>query len=214
MKKILILAVWTLLSTFVYGQYDQKARTILDAMSDKYSKISTYKATIVSSLVNEIDGINEKMSGEITVKGNKFRLKIDGQEIYNDGSTVWTYLSEVNEVNIDNHDPEEELISPSKIYNAYKKGYKYVHLSESTVSGSVCDEVDLVPENAKDSQFFKIKLFISQKDRGLVRWTIFEKSGSKTIYDINDFKSGMTVSDAYFRFNKSEYPGVEVIDLR
>ncbi|MDH5602404.1 MAG: outer membrane lipoprotein carrier protein LolA [Cyclobacteriaceae bacterium] len=214
MKKTTLLVISVLFASIVYGQYDEKARSILDAMSTRYSKINSYKAKIISSLINESDGINEEMTGEITVKGDKFRLKLDGQEIYNDGSTVWTYLSEANEVNIDNYNSEEEIISPSKIYNAYKDGYKYVHLSESTVEGLNCDEIDLVPENAKDNQFFKIKMFISQKDRSLVSWVMFEKSGNKYKYTINDFKTGMTVTDSYFKFNTTEHPGVEVVDLR
>lgn len=215
MKKLtLLLIVIGMMGWNANGQYDPNARVVLDAMSAKYSKITAYKATIKSSMINDVDDLNETMQGEITVKNDMFRLKIDDQIIFNDGKTVWTFIEEINEVNIDNYDPDEEEITPSKIYTAYKKGYKYVLLREESINGERCDVIDLVAEDTKSTQFFKITMFISQKDRSLVSWTMFEKSGTKYKYDIENFKEGINVSDSYFKFNASDYPGVEIVDLR
>ncbi|MDH5597472.1 MAG: outer membrane lipoprotein carrier protein LolA [Cyclobacteriaceae bacterium] len=214
MKKLSAIGFFLLFTVVGYAQKDPKALTVLDAMSAKYSKISAYKAKITSTLISEEDGLNEEYSGEITVKGDMFRLKMDEQEIYNDGVTVWTYLSDANEVNIDNYDPDEDEFAPSKVYNAYKKGYKYIHVEEAQENGKLCDVIDLIPDANKSSQFFKIKMFISQKDRSLVSWVMFEKSGTKYRYSISDFNGSISVKDDYFKFNKANYPNVEVIDLR
>ena len=208
---LLLFSIWI---GVAQAQYDPKALVVLDAMSAKYSKISSYKAKIKSSMVNEVDGINEEMNGEITVKNDMYRLKIEEQEIYNDGKTVWTFLSEINEVNIDDYYPEDDEITPSKIYTAYKKGYKYVLIEENTLNGVKCDVVDLVAENVKSTQFFKIRMFISQKDRSLIGWTMFEKSGSQYKYTIENFQENIKVEDSYFKFNPAKHPGVEIVDLR
>ncbi len=197
-----------------FAQYDPKAKEVLEQMSDKYQKISAYSADIKSSMVNEADNINETMAGEIVVKKNMFKLKLDEQIIYNDGETVWTYLTEINEVNIDNHNAEEDNITPSKIYNAYKEGYKYLYLEEKAINNINCDVVDLVPENPKESQFFKIRMFISQKDKNLVSWIMFETSGNQYQYTISNFKQNISVEDSSFKFNPSNYPNVEIVDLR
>ena len=97
-----------------------------------------------------------------------------GQEVINDGTTQWTYLEEANEVNIDNYDPEEGDISPTQIYNAYQRGFKYVYVEDETIDGKAYQVIDLIPENT-DNQFFKIRLHISQDDKVLKRWKIFEK---------------------------------------
>ncbi|MDH5397326.1 MAG: outer membrane lipoprotein carrier protein LolA [Cyclobacteriaceae bacterium] len=214
MKNLILLLIGCFAGWGATAQYDQKARTVLDAMSEKYSKISAYKAEITSTMVNESDGIDEKMQGEITVKGNKFILKLDEQAIYNNGQTVWTYLIEANEVNIDNYDPDEEEITPSKIYNAYKKGYKYLYIEEANINSNLCDVIDLVPENTKDTQFFKIKMYISQKDRSLISWVMFEKSGNQYKYEIFNFKDNIQIAESAFTFDPSKYPGVDIIDLR
>ncbi len=195
------------------AQYDPNALKVLEAMSSKYKKIPAYSANITSSLINETDGINENFSGKIAVKGEMYRLEMEEQVVINNGTTVWTYLPDVNEVNIDTYSPEEGEISPSKIYDAYKDGYKYVLIGEENNGGTMCSVIDLIP-NDKDAQFFKIKLFIAKNDNSLKSWTMFDKSGNKYNYTIKNFKVTANVSDADFGFDPSKFPGVEIIDLR
>ena len=79
------------------------------------------------------------------------------QEIINNGTTVWTYLPSAKEVNIDNFDAQSDDINPVKIFDIYKKGFKYLYLGEKTEGGVVHEEIDLVPEK-KNAQYFKIKM--------------------------------------------------------
>lgn len=213
MRKFLVVTLLVLFTTTAWSQYDANAKKVLDAMSAKYKKIPAYNANISSSLVNEVDGINEEFKGKISVKGEMYKLELDEQVVINNGTTVWTYLPDVNEVNIDNYDPDDEEMSPSKIYDAYQEGYKYVLLGEQTINGGLSSEVDLIPNN-RDAQFFKIKLFIAKADNSLKSWTMFDKSGNKYIYTITDFKPNPGAKDTDFSFDVSKYPGVEIIDLR
>jgi outer membrane lipoprotein carrier protein len=196
-----------------FAQYDSKALDILNAMSAKYKSIPSFKAKFTYTLNNVQEGLNEDFEGDITIKGDKYRLKMGGQEIINNGKTVWTYLPEENEVNIDNYDPKSGDITPTSIWNAYKKGYKYMFLEEKNEGGVVYEIVDLVPED-KNMQFFKIRLQIAKKERTLKNWTIFDKNGTKYIYSIKEFNPNIAVEDNFFTFDKSKYKGVEVIDLR
>jgi outer membrane lipoprotein carrier protein len=213
MKKPFLTLITTLLVQFAFAQYDPQALATLDAMSKKYKAFTSFEANITSSMTNETEGIKEEFKGRITVKGEKFKLVMDDQEIINNGTTVWTYLPAAKEVNIDNYDANSEDINPSKIYEIYKKGYKYLHLGDKTEAGVACEEIDLVPEK-KDSQFFKIKMIITKKDRSIQSWTMFDKSGNKYKYTISKFSPNVNVADALFTFDTKKYPGVEVIDLR
>jgi outer membrane lipoprotein carrier protein len=213
MKKLFLTFISALTLQFALAQYDPQALAVLDAMSKKYRAFTSFEANITSSMTNETEGIKEEFKGKITVKGEKFKLVMEDQEIINNGSTVWTYLPAAKEVNIDNYDANSEDINPSKIYEIYKKGYKYLHLGEKTEGGVVCEEIDLVPEK-KDAQFFKIKMIISKKDRSIQSWTMFDKSGNKYKYTISKFSPNVAVADALFTFDTKKYPGVEVIDLR
>jgi outer membrane lipoprotein-sorting protein len=213
MKKFVFGALLMFLGTTTYAQYDPKALEILEAMSKKYRAYTSFEATLTSSLTNESEGVKEEFKGKIVVKGEKFRLSLDDQEIINNGATVWTYLPSAKEVNIDNYDPDSDDINPIKIFDIYKKGFKYLYLADKTEAGVVLEEVDLVPEK-KDAQYFKIKMMIVKKDKSIQSWTMFDKSGNRYKYTITKFTPNIKVEDALFTFDPKKYPGVEVIDLR
>ncbi len=216
MKQILtgiLITLMPLAAVQAQSEYDKEARKILDAMSQHYQAIGAYEADFSYTMEIPDQPQADQFEGQITVKGDKFRLNMGGQEVINDGTTQWTYLEEANEVNIDNYDPEEGDISPTQIYNAYQRGFKYVYEEDETINGKAYQVVDLIPEN-KDNQFFKIRLHISQEDKVLKRWKIFEKNGTRYTYDINNFDPEAPVDDEVFTFNKRKHKGVEVVDLR
>ena len=213
MKKFLFILISTFLSQGLIAQYDAQALEILEAMSKKYKAFTSFEANITSSMTNEVEGIKEEFKGKITVKGEKFRLAMDEQEIINNGVTVWTYLPAAKEVTIDNYNPSADEINPSKIYTIYKKGFKYIFNGDKSEAGVACEEIDLVPEK-KDAQFFKIKMLINKKDKSIQSWTMFDKSGNKYKYTISKFMPNVAVTDTFFSFDPKKYPGVEVIDLR
>jgi outer membrane lipoprotein-sorting protein len=212
--KNLILGLFAMfIAISVSAQYDPKALEILEAMSKKYKSIPAFEANITCNLSNDVDKVNEEFKGKITVKGDKFRMALPEQEVINNGATIWTYLPEAKEVNIDNYDPASEDINPSKIHEVYKKGYKYLYLQDKTEGGVLCEEVDLVPEK-KDAQYFKIKMFINKKEKTVQSFTLFDKGGNRYKYTISKFIPNAKVEDSYFTFDPKNYPGVEVIDLR
>ncbi len=213
MRKFFFFALLLFVVHTSFAQYDAQALATLEAMSKKYKTYTSFEANITSTMTNEVEGIKEEFKGKITVKGDKYRLVMDDQEIINNGTTVWTYLPAAKEVNIDNYDGSSEDINPSKIYELYKKGFKYLHVGERTENGAVLEEIDLVPEK-KDAQFFKIKMFINKKDRSIQSWTMFDKTGNKYKYTISKFTPNVSVADTFFTFDTKKYPGVEVIDLR
>lgn len=211
--KNLFFAALLLVAGTAQAQYDPKALEILEAMSKKYKAITAFEANLTSGLSNESEGVSEEFKGKITVKGDKFRLVLDDQEVINNGTTVWTYLPSAKEVNIDNFDPSSDEVNPTKIFDMYKKGFKYLYLADKTEGGVLCEEVDLVPEK-KDAQYFKIKMMISKKDKSIQSWTMFDRSGNRYKYTITKFVPNVKVDDSFFTFDVKKYPGVEVIDLR
>lgn len=208
-----VILCFVMTAQMAQAQFDPKAKEILDAMSLRYQEIGSFESDFSYSMENPTQSISEDFEGEIVVEGDKYRLNMGGQEIINDGETVWTYLEEVNEVNIDDYDPAEGDISPTQIYNAYKRGFKYLYLEDQTEDGETFHVVDLIPEN-NDNQFFKIRLHISEDDKTLKKWQIFDKNGTIYTYEISNFNPDAEISDNAFSFDSSKYKNVEVVDLR
>lgn len=213
MKKTFLAVILLVLVKVTFAQYDPKALEILEAMGEKYKSTPTYEANFAYALTNDGENINEEFKGKLTVKGDKFRISLPEQEVINNGVTVWTYLPEVKEVNIDNYDKNSGDINPLKIYEIYEKDFKYLYIQDKTEAGVLCEEIDLVPEK-KDAQYFKIKLLIKKKDKVIQSLTMFDKGGNRYKYTITKFVANSNVSDSFFTFDTKNYPGVEVIDLR
>jgi outer membrane lipoprotein carrier protein len=213
MKKTLLAVLLLVLVKYTFAQYDPKALEILQAMGEKYKSLPTYEAHFSYALTNDVENIKEEFKGKLTVKGDKYRISLPEQEVINNGVTVWTYLPEVKEVNIDNYDKNSGDINPLKIYEIYQKDFKYLYIQDKTEGGTLCEEIDLVPEK-KDAQYFKIKLLIKKKEKIIQSLTMFDKGGNRYKYTITKFVPDAEVSENYFAFDPKKYPGVEVIDLR
>ena len=214
MKNYLSLLVVALLPTLpAAAQQDPKAGKILDQMSAKYQTLKAYNATFIQTL--ESPGLKgkENISGDITVSGEKFRLKLSGQEVINNGTTMWTYLKNENEVNISDSDPEEQEMSPAQIYTMYKKGYKYSYVEQVKDGGEVCDVIELSPES-RTADVFKVRLMVRQKDRSIKNWKMFKKNGNRYTFAIKKFLANPPVDATTFVFDKAKYKGVKVVDLR
>ena len=199
MKKIFsLLLALVLFVNLASAQQDPQATKILNAMSSKYKAMKAFRATFSQTMVS----------------GPKYRLVVSGQEIISDGKLMWTYLKDVNEVTITESDPQAEAMSPSKIFDMYKKGYKYAYTGpEKGQDGVMYDVIEMAPED-RNNPIFKVRLYINQKDKSLKSWKMFRNNGSRYTYSIKNFQPNPTLAADTFSFNKAKYKGVSVVDLR
>ncbi len=206
---LLIAAIFTSMTIPASAQNQSKSATILDGVSKKYSDMKSYKANF--SFLSEG---GQKLKGEATVKGNRFRLKMADQEVFSDGKTMATYVKETNEVNLQDYDPAVlGDLNPIEIFTAYKKGYVHEFWRQDRENGQTYNLVRLTPEGGY-SKFSKMTLWINAKDSSIKKWRILLSSGQELTYTIDSFQPNVTVTDSYFNFDRKKYPGVEVVDLR
>ncbi len=215
MKKYLLLVLVFSVSVAM-AQQDPKAKQILDDMSAKYRGLPGYRVNFLQKMENRTENIDEQYSGEITVKGDKFKLVLGEQEVYNNGETVWTYFSDVNEVNIDNFVPEDGEMSPITIYNGYKEGYKYRFVETKKSGATTLNVVELQPEQGSKQfeDLIKIKLEIDEVTNTVSLMQIYDRVGTVFSYKLSGFAPQTNLSDALFTFSVEKHPGVEVVDLR
>lgn len=190
------------------AQKDKRAQTILDAMSNHYQALKLYQAAFTYT------GGGAVQKGDLTVKNNKFRLIVGGQEVLTDGKTMSTYMKESNEVNVQDYDAAGAgELNPTQIYSLYKKGYNYRFVKEQKQGGRTLDVVELTSAQAKNT-ISRVQISVDRADSSIRNWVITDKSGKKTSYTITKFTPNVNVPDSYFVFDKSKHPGVEVVDLR
>lgn len=202
-----------IMSTSIGHAQDAKGKAVLDMVQKKITGIKALKSNFSFTMSNGHGKSNTTKSGTLAAKGNKYHIAVTNQEIICDGTTVWTYNKEAKEVQVSSYNPDEQSITPTKLFsNTYEKDYSYKYVGASTVNGKKCSVVELTPHKAvKGIQ----KIELAADAAGTIAGgTVYQKNGGKITYSVSNFQPNATVADSYFTFDKAKYPGVEVVDLR
>jgi len=192
---------------------DEKAKAILDQVSEQYKTYKSIQADFSLNIINEDADVNETKTGQFFVKGSKYKLDMDEQMVVCDNENLWTYLKEANEVQITYYDEEEATISPSQLFTIYEDNYFYVWHSETKEDGSTYDLIDLTPFD-KDQPFFKVRISVNRESNMIEGAKLFTNDGTHFIYKIKGLSTDNDITDETFTFTEGEYENIEVIDLR
>jgi outer membrane lipoprotein carrier protein len=198
----------------VIGQSsDKQSQEILKGVSNKYKTYNTVKASFSFVVENPKTKTTEKQNGTLYLKGDKYRLEIAGQEIMCDSKTVWTFLKESNEVQINDPNVNKDAIAPNNIFTMYERGFYSKFIEDAKENGNPVQIIELTPID-KSKHYFKIRLTIDKDDKHVISSKIFDKNGNKSTYSIDKFTPNPALTEDMFSFNKAKHPGVEVVDLR
>ena len=185
----------------------QNAKEILERLAET---TNSYKnITINFDFISNIN-IDEVESGSLTMQENKFIIDMFDQTIINNGETQWIHLREVNEVQIMDNNTESEVFNPKKILTVYEDDFKYEYVDNKLENGKKLHIINLFPK--QNREFIKINVEIDDKKNQLKRISIYDKSNGIYTYIIKSFKSNTSIKP--FKFDASEFPDIEVIDLR
>lgn len=204
---------WTVMPAI--AQNDAKAKAILEGVSKKVNGLKSLKANFALTLSGGKGGkVTDSKKGTISLKGQKYHLQINGQEIICDMKSVWTYNKAAKEVQVSAYNPAEQSMSPAKLFtNFYDKEYKYSYKGETTEQKKKCDLIELVP-NDKTKQLSKIELMVDKATSTIIGGNYTEKNGNSYKIAISNYTPNAVVPDSYFTWDPKEHPGVEVVDLR
>jgi outer membrane lipoprotein-sorting protein len=225
LMKTLATGILICTTTFLFAQMpkevvDAKAKGILDEVAAKTKTYTSMKAEFTSVMEKQETNIKSKVtetqSGTLQLKGTKYKLEFKGQTIFCDSKTQWTYIKESNEVQINNApDPNAtDNPNPVNIFTIYEKGYKYKYEKEDVVNGVKVDIVNLYPLDAAKKAYHTIRLTIDKVKKEIIVVKILNKNGTFNTITVKNFTPNSEMPDTMFTFNKADYKGVEVVDLR
>ncbi len=196
------------------GSSDPNAKKVLDAVSAKFKTFKAVQAKFSLKVENGTGKVMGNKSGNVYMKGTKYRVNVTGQEIFCDGSNVWTYDKSANEVTITKLDGSNNTITPQKLFtNFYDRDFLYKLNGESKAGGKTLQEVELTPID-KSKPFHKVLVYVDKASQSISSTKVFEKTGNKYTYSVSGMNTSGAVADAMFVFDAKKYPGVEVVDLR
>lgn len=196
------------------GKSDPEAKKVLDAVSAKFKTYKTVKANFTLRVENAAGKVQGSKTGAVQMKGVKYRVSITGQEIFCDGTSIWTYDVSAKEVQLTTLDNSSGSITPQKLFtNFYDKDFLFVLNPDVKKGGKTFQVVELTPID-KSKPFFKVLLEVDKVTKNIMSTYVFEKSGNRYLYAINSMTTNTPIADDGFVFNMKKYPGVELIDLR
>jgi outer membrane lipoprotein-sorting protein len=192
---------------------DKKAQDILKAVSTKYKSLKSMSAQFRIISEDQKQKTSETQSGSLVVKGNKYKLTLKGQDVISDGTTSWTFLKESNEVQVNEIIEKDDAITPANIFTIYEKGFSSKYIGEKKIDNVQVQQIELIPDDPKKT-FFKIQIHVNKAEKIITSAKIFERNGTIFSYVIDKFRINVEAPESMFSFDKTKYPGVEVVDLR
>ena len=175
--------------------------------------VNTYRAAKGISADYIITTDQGQTSGNIAMKGEKFRMLSADLKCWYNGTLQWSYTPVTEEVNITQPTAEElQMVNPYSIISSFRQSFSTQLLKSATASNH---EVQMLPKNSKSTDIKSVRLTIN-KTTNLPVKIIFElKDMSSVIVTLSHYKTGQNFSDNTFVFNKTMVPaGTPVVDLR
>lgn len=212
MKKILFIAL-IMISMVSAAQPSQKAKNILDQVSQKTKSYQSITADFQFIMENKDVNIFESSRGNLVVQGDAYKLKISGVEIYSDGKSQWTYMQEADEVNITEvGQSEDNPINPASIFTIYEHGFTNNYLGEFTSEAKKTFKIEMIPDEIKE--FKRVILEIDQKTYQILGAVMDGTDENRYTIKIINMNTTTKYPVSTFVFDQSKHPGVNVVDMR
>lgn len=206
-KLVLILTLCIMhftLSINLMAQNNRDAeRRVKEAIAEL--KHSTYEGRFTLLVYNAENEVTDKQTGNITIKGEKFRMTLAGNEVKYDGKTQWVYVSEYNEVSLTEPTAEElREVNPLAMIEHY--------VATDRISSNEDGTINFYPTQPKESEYFRVELRLNKTNLP-TRLTVYQTNGNRATIYLEEFKK-TSVDNSSFVFDITKYPNVEVNDLR
>jgi outer membrane lipoprotein carrier protein len=197
-------------------QSNPAAKAILEKMKAKYQAYKTLEVEFNLSM-ELAEQAKELQKGKMQQQGGKYRVDFNGQTIICDAKTLWVILPNNKEVQINNApSPGEDdgILSPQALFNIYQsKDYLYAITNEYSQGSRVIQEIEFKPID-KMSEYSKLRLSLDKKTLDFIELRAFAKDGSRYVLQMSKITPNKALPASTFTFNKANYPGFHVEDLR
>ena len=145
------------------GQLDQNATDILKKASARFQQNVAFNVTATI-----LDGNKKQLAkhtAQVRYHKGKYHLVMEGQELISDGTVVWQWNKQANEVAINNLSTDDvDLLNPGRLLENYQRNFKAKYIRTDDDGTAI---IDLTPRSTRS--YHKIRLFIKEDDLPEVR---------------------------------------------
>ena len=202
--KIKSIYLFSILSFIGFSQGDQRARALLDQVSEVYASYDTMQMRFSYQLDNTAEAISQKEEGGILVAKDKYRLTILGIQQIFDGTFVYTIDNLNEEVIIQEQAALDTPLNPLDIFDFHKEGYLLQWDIAQRVSGRDIRYIKLIPTDTEsESKYLLLGIDTSSKE--LYKIIDLGINGTDTTFVIKQFTANQPLAPETFVFDKDKY---------
>ena len=190
---------------FSQAQNDPAAKDILDKVSSTMSAYDNLSMDFDYVLDNQAEDVQQEMSGDVLLEGNKNVVNLFGTQQIFDGSTTYTIIPENEEVNISGEAIDgDNTFTPSKFYSFYKSGYTYAMDELKSINGKNVQFVKLTPIDS-DSEVSVILVGIDLKSNHIYQIIEIGTNETRTVLTASNIKTNQKLDQGLFVFDEKKY---------
>lgn len=216
MKKQLKMRIISVISIIFFcvtlnAQQDPAAMTVLTEFNKKATDAPSVSITFHLVTDDSKENTIDTIKGSAVISGDRYKLELPSNTVWSDGITSWNYLNDIDEVTINNNNPQEKSFTskPSLLFSLYKEGYK-VRLIEDAAKYWL---IDLYPENLENN-LIRIRLKIVKSTYSLKSAEYKAKDGIIVTLLADKYDLTLKPEKSFFVFDESKHKGVEIVDMR
>jgi len=187
-----------------FSQSDQRARDLLDQVSEVYAGYETMSMTFAYQLDNANEGISQKEEGTILVANDKYKLSILGIQQLFDGTSIYTIDDMNEEVIVQDASSLDNPLNPLDIFDFHKEGYLLQWDIAQRISGRDIRYVKLIPTEPK-SQSKYLLLGIDTASNHLYKIIDLGINGTDTTFTVQEFVPNAPIEPETFVFDEDKY---------
>ena len=155
------------------------------------------------------DGKNfgDSEKGHAWLQGEAYKIELADQQTLSDGTTIWSYLIDDEEVMVSNATDGVDN-TPLKLLTSLDENYA------ATLTGIDAEGTATVELANPKGQYKRITLKINTKKNEIKSADIYMDDGSKVVVAVEEMKFDQKLDDAFFTFDAKKHPKVDIIDMR
>lgn len=214
MKRIICTVFLVLSVATLWGQQAKQARRVLDQTVEVLKSAGGMRIDF-TMITTKDQRLVDKSEGILHLQGECFKLETSDFKNWFDGKTQWSYLLVNEEVNIINPTEEElESINPYRLLLSYQKRFPDVAIGNVTLYKNKPVVEVILKNKKKDKEIELVVLYVDKISNLPLYLKVRLRDRTESEIMVKEYIMYQSYSPIFFQFDESEYPSVDVIDLR
>ena len=212
-KSLNILILVLIFSTFGYAQDDNEAKVLVKKVLDKVESYNNFVIDFSYTIENKAQNLKQDTRGDVSIKDEKYVLKLMGTTQIFDGNKIYTIVPEDDEVTISAYDEfNSDQITPSKMLTFYEEGYRFKMDILQNIQGRKIQYVELIPIDS-DNEMKQILLGIDKQTNHIFNLIQIQPDDTRIEFRVTKFRTNEPLSATHFEFQKSKYADYYINEL-